>query len=185
MTVEELQTAIARLTTSEWDQLLTWVVTDEKYRRDAQPAVVRAQTDIITEMRDAGKLDKPESTTVAQAVETPDAVPEWVDPGTSHDRMYTEGNVVRHNGKVWKSITDLLNSWEPGNDNGLTWRDITAQLQPDYDPDAPQPFVQPTGAHDAYSIGDRVVYNGKVYRSLIAGNAYSPDAYPAGWELEN
>lgn len=44
-------------------------------------------------------------------------------------------------------------------------------------------FIQPTGAHDAYGIGDRVTYNGKVYESTMAGNAYSPDAYPQGWKL--
>lgn len=43
-------------------------------------------------------------------------------------------------------------------------------------------WSQPTGAHDAYSAGDIVNYNGTLYRSLIDGNTYSPDAYPAGWE---
>lgn len=43
-------------------------------------------------------------------------------------------------------------------------------------------WKQPTGAHDAYNIGDIVEYNGKLYKSKIDGNAYSPDAYPAGWE---
>lgn len=41
----------------------------------------------------------------------------------------------------------------------------------------------PTGAHDAYNTGDVVDYNGNLYKSLIDGNVYSPDAYPAGWEL--
>ena len=44
-------------------------------------------------------------------------------------------------------------------------------------------WSQPTGAHDAYNAGDVVDYNGTLYRSLIDGNVYSPDAYPAGWEL--
>ena len=44
-------------------------------------------------------------------------------------------------------------------------------------------WSQPTGAHDAYNAGDIVSYNGTLYRSLIDGNAWSPDAYPAGWEL--
>ena len=44
-------------------------------------------------------------------------------------------------------------------------------------------WSQPTGAHDAYNIGDVVNYNGNLYRSLIDGNIYSPDAYPAGWEI--
>lgn len=42
-------------------------------------------------------------------------------------------------------------------------------------------WSQPTGAHDAYNTGDVVDYNGKLYKSLIDGNIYSPDAYAAGW----
>ena len=44
-------------------------------------------------------------------------------------------------------------------------------------------WSQPTGAHDAYNKGDVVNYNGTLYLSLIDGNAYSPEAYPAGWEV--
>ena len=44
-------------------------------------------------------------------------------------------------------------------------------------------WSQPTGAHDAYNTGDIVNYNGTLYRSLIGGNTWSPDAYPAGWEV--
>lgn len=43
-------------------------------------------------------------------------------------------------------------------------------------------WSQPTGAHDAYNTGDIVNYNGTLYKCLIDGNTYSPDAYPAGWE---
>lgn len=44
-------------------------------------------------------------------------------------------------------------------------------------------WSQPTGAHDAYNTGDVVNYNGTLYRSLVDGNVYSPDAYPAGWAV--
>jgi chitodextrinase len=44
-------------------------------------------------------------------------------------------------------------------------------------------WSQPTGAHDAYNTGDIVEYNGTLYKSLIDGNTYAPDAYPAGWEV--
>lgn len=44
-------------------------------------------------------------------------------------------------------------------------------------------WSQPTGAHDAYNKGDIVDYNGTLYQSLIDGNVYSPDAYPAGWAV--
>ena len=41
---------------------------------------------------------------------------------------------------------------------------------------------RPSGAHDAYNKGDIVSYNEKLYKSLIDGNTWSPDEYPAGWE---
>lgn len=44
-------------------------------------------------------------------------------------------------------------------------------------------WSQPTGAHDAYNKGDIVDYNGILYQSLIDGNVYSPEAYPAGWTV--
>ena len=44
-------------------------------------------------------------------------------------------------------------------------------------------WAQPTGAHDAYNTGDIVDYNGTLYESLIDGNVYAPDAYPAGWKV--
>lgn len=44
-------------------------------------------------------------------------------------------------------------------------------------------WSQPTGAHDAYNTGDIVNYNGTLYESLIDGNVYSPDVYPAGWAV--
>ena len=43
-------------------------------------------------------------------------------------------------------------------------------------------WSRPTGAHDAYNTGDIVDYNGTLYKSLIDGNVWSPDEYPAGWE---
>jgi len=43
-------------------------------------------------------------------------------------------------------------------------------------------WVQPLGAHDAYNIGDRVRFNGKVYESRINANVWSPTAYPQGWQ---
>ena len=42
-------------------------------------------------------------------------------------------------------------------------------------------FEQP-GSTNPYMKGDKVVFNGKVYESLIDNNVYSPEAYPAGWK---
>lgn len=44
-------------------------------------------------------------------------------------------------------------------------------------------WVQPLGASDAYNTGDIVSYNGTLYESIIDGNTWSPEAYPAGWKV--
>ena len=44
-------------------------------------------------------------------------------------------------------------------------------------------WVQPLGASDAYNTGDVVSYHGKLYRSTIDGNVWSPDTYADGWEV--
>ena len=43
-------------------------------------------------------------------------------------------------------------------------------------------WVQPLGATDAYNACDIVSCGGLLYRSLIDGNAWSPESYPNGWE---
>lgn len=43
-------------------------------------------------------------------------------------------------------------------------------------------FIQPTGAHDCYNMGDKIFYNGKKYICKMDGCVWSPDTYPAAWE---
>lgn len=45
-------------------------------------------------------------------------------------------------------------------------------------------YKQPTGAHDAYHVGDKITYNGKHYTCVLDGCVWSPDAYPRGWQEE-
>lgn len=44
-------------------------------------------------------------------------------------------------------------------------------------------YVQPTGAHDAYHVGDKITYNGKHYTCTCNGCVWTPDEYPQGWQL--
>lgn len=41
-------------------------------------------------------------------------------------------------------------------------------------------WTQPDSTN-GYSIGDKVLYNGVIYESLIDNNIWSPEAYPDGW----
>lgn len=43
-------------------------------------------------------------------------------------------------------------------------------------------FKEPTGAHDAYNIGDKITYKGKKYVCKMDGCVWSPDTYPSAWE---
>ena len=45
-------------------------------------------------------------------------------------------------------------------------------------------WVQPTGAHDAYHVGDKITYNGKHYTCAMDNCVWTPDAYPQGWHEE-
>lgn len=124
---------------------------------------------------------------------------------------YATGECCTAAGHVWRSKQDGVN-WSPET-NPEFWDDlgtIEEVMSQDWDiddgdsgettePEQPEEgggessdddpykdvkdFEQPTGAHDAYNVGDRVKYNGHVYESLMAGNSYSPDAYPQGWKL--
>lgn len=193
MTVEELQDQIQQLDDAQFQQLLAWVVTPERERRAAQPAIEQAQADIVTELQDAGKLEKPKVATEEQAQEDVAQVPEWADPGTDHSKMYHFGDVVRFEGKLVRSTHQGLNSWAPGTlaYDGRIWEVIG---EPETEPEtseteetsteqpAAPAFKQPSGAHDAYKQGDRVTYNGAVYESTINANVWSPSDYPQGWK---
>lgn len=70
----------------------------------------------------------------------------------------------------------------------MLWAAIRAiqENQPE-DPEDPEDewpeFVQPTGAHDAYQIGDRVTYNGKKYICKYPNCVWSPDVLPDAWDV--
>lgn len=52
------------------------------------------------------------------------------------------------------------------------------------DPNVEYPeWKQPTGAQNAYMIGDKVTFGGKKYISKINNNTWSPSEYSDGWEL--
>lgn len=110
---------------------------------------------------------------------------------------YNTGDCCTYEGHVWRSGQDN-NIWAPGTIN-VQWEDLGTVdevmngviQEPDNEtPDALGPdgqgypvWSQPAGAHDAYNAGDIVDYGGTLYVSLIDGNVWPPDAYPAGWQI--
>lgn len=116
---------------------------------------------------------------------TDDGAPaEWVQPSGAHD-AYQEGERVTFEGDVWESTIDG-NVWSP-TDRPEGWKKVEEpepEPEEDTDPEedtGPSEWVQPTGGHDAYNTGDRVMFEGAVWESVIDGNTWSPTDNPAGW----
>ena len=81
----------------------------------------------------------------------------------------------QYKGDLYKCVQahTTQDDWTPDKTPAL-WTKISLDEWPEW--------IQPTGAQDAYSKGDKVTYKEKRYISLIDGNVWSPEAYPAGWE---
>lgn len=70
---------------------------------------------------------------------------------------------------------DTQDGWQPPETPALwrVWRDPKA--------DVPQPWVQPTGGHDAYHRGDRVTHRDATWTSTVDANVWEPGVY--GWTI--
>lgn len=137
----------------------------------------------------------------SSSYKNPEKAKPWVDPyGTSG--MYSKGEChLAEDGTVYICLQDncvydataMPGYWEKYGE------ETTEPEDPDTEPDEPvvdpeghggdesgewPEFVKPTGAHDAYNIGDKVTYNGKHYICAMNACVYSPDEYPAGWTLQ-
>ena len=92
-------------------------------------------------------------------------------------KAYAVGDELQYSGILYKVIQAHTSQadWQPDKVPALFKVIQPAGVIPQW--------IQPTGAHDVYVLGDKVVFEGKTYESLISANAYSPEAYPAGWKL--
>lgn len=85
------------------------------------------------------------------------------------------GEIVCYGGALYKVIIPhtAQADWVPSEAVSLFTKVSIAEY-PDW--------VQPTGAHDAYSKGDKVTYDGKHWVSTADANVWQPGVY--GWEEE-
>ena len=98
-------------------------------------------------------------------------------PAWAADTSYTLNVRVRYGDTLYKCVQAHTSQagWEPSNVPAL-WTEVAPRGEIPV-------WKQPTGAQDAYDIGDRVHYPdaaGPVYESLIDGNTWAPDVY--GWK---
>lgn len=108
------------------------------------------------------------------ALEAIELFPAWV-----MDTWYEKGVRLRYGGKLYRV--------EQAHTSQADWLpDLTPALYTEVaEPGEIPVWRQPTGAQDAYRIGDKVHYpdeDGPVYVNTVDYNVYAPDVY--GWEKE-
>ena len=82
-------------------------------------------------------------------------------------RWSTAGELCWHGGNMWKNtIVNQPNVWEPGVSG---WHNVPVG-------DGLPQWVQPTGAHDAYKLGELVNHSSADWESLVADNVWEPGA---------
>ena len=88
-------------------------------------------------------------------------------------KAYAVNDRTQYNGTLYKCVQAHTSQadWMPDATPAL-WVVVSVDEYPEW--------VQPTGAHDAYNIGDKVTYNGQHYVCTSDGNVYAPDVY--GWK---
>lgn len=107
----------------------------------------------------------------ADAIEAVQLFPQWNDSA-----QYEAGDRVRFQNILYKCLQNHIAqpTWSPIAAPSL-W---TKVLIPD--PNVIPDWEQPDSTN-AYQIGDKVRYEGKIYESVIANNIWSPGVYPQGW----
>ena len=102
-------------------------------------------------------------------------------PSWKIDTNYSVDERIRYNGKMYRALQahKSQSDWTP--DVAVS---LFATLLVSVEPDKIEDWVQPDSTN-AYMTGDKVLYEGYVYESLINNNVWSPANYPAGWKLIN
>lgn len=180
-TLEEAQAVVQTIPFEDLATLRTWITLTEVPRRKMQARVEQAQAELMTELQDAGLIERPEAVTVEDAVAYPDKVPAWDNPLGDRSKSYLHGNVITHHDRFWESRALGLNSLEPGAhgvDEGI-WADITDMVTPQTTPDENTAGgVIPFAPGLPVQEGDIVEHEGRRYRVLSA-HTTSADWPPA------
>ena len=91
---------------------------------------------------------------------------------------YEVGTYIRYEEVLYKVITahTSQSDWTPPSASSLF-----AKVLIDPTGETINEWVQPDSTN-AYMTGDKVIFEGKTYESVIDNNVWSPSAYPAGWK---
>ncbi|MDU5912823.1 MAG: sugar-binding protein [Anaerococcus vaginalis] len=101
-------------------------------------------------------------------------------------KSYEENEKFTYKDKVYEVIQDHTSqtTWLPESTPALyrEYLNVEIQNQDGSTTEVVAEFKQPTGAHDAYNKGDKILFKGKIYKSKIDANTFSPEQFADGWE---
>ena len=115
-----------------------------------------------------------------QALQVPLMFPKW-----QEGKEYVVGDRVLYLGILYKVLQAHTSQqgWEPDIAPSLFAKNLIVKDENGEQVDIPE-FEQPDSTNP-YMTGDKVIFEGKVYQSLIDNNVWSPSDYPQGWEEVN
>lgn len=129
--VEQIKTDVALLDADDFSDVMYWIITTEKRRRESETAREDARVAMVMEMRETS----PEMAPPADK----DGVMQWVAPLTPF-HAYLPGEIVSHDGIRWSSVSSRLNSEVPG-ESPLWARVVDVPEAPDVPEVAPDPVA--------------------------------------------
>lgn len=139
--MEQLKEQVQHLTPQKWESFMSWVISDERRRRETERAVSEAVAESVKENIDKGVLEGAAVATEEDALADPASVPEWVNPDGMKEKMYFQGDVVTYGGDVVRSEYPGLNYWEPSELETGLWSEVKiekpeSELEPEVEDDS-------------------------------------------------
>ena len=131
----------------------------------SEKEMIEVSSLVFVKMAQDGTLD---DVTIS---EHPSLFPTWTPNWTGK-----AGTILMDEGKLYRSIHDIANTAQntKPSETPSMWTAIGDPTQ-----EFPE-WIQPIGAHDAYSVGAKVSHTNKNWVSTIDGNVWEPGVY--GWE---
>lgn len=129
MSLQDLKTSTQALTAEEWAEFLGWCVSEERPRREMLQAQEEARTRLILHLRELGEIPAPDA--LREPPRHVEDAPEWQHPKDEPQNCYIQGDIIQHEGKLYKSVYPHLNCSTPGADS--KW----AQIEPAPEPSEP------------------------------------------------
>lgn len=143
--------------------------TNQTEMKENQQVMTQAQQSL----RKVAKLVASEVTDDTKALAIQEFYDDW-EVGVK----YEVGTYIRYEGVLYKVITahTSQSDWTPTSASSLFAKVLT-----DPTGETINEWVQPDSTN-AYMTGDKVIFEGKTYESIIDNNVWSPSAYPTGWK---